>query len=58
MLIPQGDGKEDNIFVTNTCDPTSHFESDTKEVLDLYKRITGETLDLDNMEFPSEDEDQ
>ena len=55
MLIPEGDGKEDNIFVTNTCDPTSHFESDTKEVLDLYKRITGDTLDLDNMEFPSED---
>ena len=58
MLIPQGDGMEDNIFVTNTCDPTSHFESDTKEVLDLYKRITGDTLDLDNMEFPNEDEDQ
>jgi Rab GDP dissociation inhibitor len=44
----------DNVFVTNTLDPTSHFESATDNVLELYKKITGKDLDLVNL---PEDED-
>jgi len=39
----------DNIFITNTMDPTSHFESATDNVLELYKKITGKDLDLKNL---------
>lgn len=39
----------DNIFVTNTLDPTSHFESAANNVLDIYKKITGKDLDLENL---------
>lgn len=56
-MLPTDDGKGDNVYVTHSCDPTSHFESETNEVLQLYERITGEQLDLDKIEFnPEEDE--
>ena len=45
----------DNIFVTNTLDPTSHFESAANNVLEIYKKITGKDLDLENLpEDPTE----
>jgi Rab GDP dissociation inhibitor len=43
------------LFVTKSYDATSHFESASDEVLELYQRITGEKLDL-NIE-PGEDEE-
>lgn len=52
---PVDDGKRDNLFVTHSYDPTSHFEQASEEVLELYQRITGEKLDL-NIE-PTEDEE-
>ena len=45
----------DNIFITNTLDPTSHFESAANNVLEIYKKITGKDLDLENLpEDPTE----
>ena len=41
--------------MTKSYDPTSHFEQASEEVLELYQRITGDTLDL-NIE-PSEEDD-
>jgi Rab GDP dissociation inhibitor len=41
--------------VTKSYDATSHFETATDEILEIYTRITGETLDM-NIE-PSEDEE-
>jgi Rab GDP dissociation inhibitor len=32
--------------VTKSYDATSHFESASDEVLEVYQRITGEQLDL------------
>jgi len=37
----------DNVFITNSFDPLSHFESDTENVIDIYKKITGADLSLD-----------
>jgi len=34
--------------------PTSHFEGETENVLELYKKITGEELDLVNLPDPDE----
>jgi len=41
--------------VTKSYDATSHFESATDDILELYQRLTGEKLDL-NIE-PAEDEE-
>ena len=55
QYVPMGNGKADNLYITKSYDPQSHFEMASEEVLELYERITGEKLDL-NIE-PTEDED-
>jgi Rab GDP dissociation inhibitor len=37
---------KDNIFITTSFDPQSHFENDTDNVIDIYQKITGTKLDL------------
>merc|ERR1719329_615608 len=41
--VDQGKG---NIFVTPSYDALSHFESETQDVLSIWKMITGQELDL------------
>lgn len=55
LYVPTSDGKSDNLFITASYDPQSHFEVASEEVLVLYEKITGEKLDL-NIE-PTEDEE-
>lgn len=43
---PVADGTEDHCYISKSYDATSHFESVSADALDLYRRITGETLDL------------
>lgn len=43
---PASDGVASRVFVTASYDASSHFEATTAEVLSLYKRVTGEALDL------------
>lgn len=40
------DGTNDNVYVSNSFDATSHFETATEDVLRIYKNITGKELDL------------
>ncbi|KAK6591144.1 rab GDI alpha [Cryptosporidium xiaoi] len=47
--------KSDNIFVSKSCDASSHFESLTQDVLRLWKDITGEDLDLTNVKYEEDD---
>eukprot|EP00928_Gymnodinium_smaydae_P050351 TRINITY_DN3390_c0_g1_i2.p1 TRINITY_DN3390_c0_g1~~TRINITY_DN3390_c0_g1_i2.p1 ORF type:complete len:456 (+),score=113.39 TRINITY_DN3390_c0_g1_i2:78-1445(+) len=44
--VPTDQGTADNVFVTSSYDPTSHFEDATQEVLAMWKTITGSDLDL------------
>lgn len=46
VRLPVDRGTEDQVFVTASYDPTSHFEDATKEVLEMWRTITGEDLDL------------
>ena len=39
----------DGVFISNSFDATSHFESETENVLELYKKITGKELDLTDL---------
>jgi len=41
-----GDGNADKCFISKSFDGTSHFEADCDDLLSLYKRITGEDLDM------------
>lgn len=52
---PTDNGLESQLFITKSYDATSHFETASEDVLDIYKRITGEALDL-NIE-PSDDDE-
>jgi len=36
-----------NWYITDTLDPTSHFESAAENVIKLYKEITGKDIDLE-----------
>ncbi|KAF5099539.1 hypothetical protein DV451_002938 [Geotrichum candidum] len=40
------DGTADQVFISKSFDATSHFETTTDDVKDLYLRITGKPLEL------------
>jgi Rab GDP dissociation inhibitor len=52
----QADGSANNLWITSSYDATSHFESASEEILDIYQKIVGEKLDL-NIEPSEDDED-
>lgn len=43
---PVSDGSDDQCFISASFDDASHFESDVNDLLSLYKRVTGEELDM------------
>jgi Rab GDP dissociation inhibitor len=43
---PVTGGREDNCYISRSYDATSHFETMANDVLSLYERITGMTLDM------------
>lgn len=43
---PTSDGSADKCYISKSFDGTSHFEGDCDDLLSLYKRITGEDLDM------------
>jgi len=45
-FTPSGTGLGQNVFVTSSYDATSHFESATDEVIDMFTKISGKPLDL------------
>jgi len=46
QYVPKSSNGKDCIFVTNTLDPTSHFETAAENVIEIYKAITGKDVDL------------
>lgn len=54
MFVPVKEEVTDNVYVSNSFGPLSHFEEETENVLALFKQITGKELDLVNL--PEEDE--
>ena len=56
LLDPVALGTENNLWISSSYDATSHFESASEDVLEIYEKIVGEKLDL-NIEPSEEDED-
>jgi len=46
MMAPNGNGAKDKVFLTESFDPTTHFETAITDVLEVYKNITGAPLEL------------
>ncbi|KAJ8142144.1 hypothetical protein OXX79_007380 [Metschnikowia pulcherrima] len=46
LYEPEQDGSSDNVFISKSYDPSSHFETTTDDIKDLYFRITGKPLVL------------
>lgn len=46
LYEPITDGTSDNVYISKSYDATSHFETTTDDVKDLYFRITGKPLEL------------
>jgi len=44
---PNDDGKDSKIFISKSYDATSHFETVTEDIKDIYKRITGTEFNFD-----------
>ena len=49
LYEPTDDGTEDNIFLSKSYDATSHFETTTDDIQDIYKRATGEPLVVEGL---------
>jgi len=43
---PINDGRDNHCYISKSYDATSHFETATDDVVDLYRRMTGEELDF------------
>uniref|UniRef100_H2Y4Y5 Rab GDP dissociation inhibitor n=1 Tax=Ciona savignyi TaxID=51511 RepID=H2Y4Y5_CIOSA len=53
---PLDDGKESQMFVSKSYDATSHFETTCDDILDVYKRVTGEDFDFTQVKKDSVEE--
>jgi len=55
LFEPISDGKIDKVFISKSYDPETHFFESCRDILDIYRRITGKEMDLTPKE-PSETE--
>lgn len=46
---PTDDGTKDSIFISKSYDATSHFETTTDDVKDIYRRCAGEELKVEGL---------
>ena len=44
------DGSDDNVFISKSYDASTHFESTSNDILDLFERVTGKKFDLSSAE--------
>ncbi|KAF5293951.1 hypothetical protein FQR65_LT10965 [Abscondita terminalis] len=55
---PTDNGLESQIFISETFDATTHFETTCLDVLDIFKRGTGEEFDFSKIKHELGDEEQ
>lgn len=46
-FVAADDGKADHCFVSASYDASSHFESTSTDILEMYERVVGEPLNMD-----------
>lgn len=55
---PIDNGGDSQIFISESYDATTHFETTCLDVLDIFKRGTGEDFDFSKIKHELGDEDQ
>ena len=56
VFEPVDDGVDNQLFISKSYDATSHFETTCLDVLDIFKRGTGEDFDFSNVKHALEEE--
>lgn len=56
--VPTDDGLESQIFISESYDATTHFETTCLDVLDIFKRGTGEEFDFSKIKLELGEEEQ
>ncbi|QPG76834.1 Rab GDP dissociation inhibitor alpha [Brettanomyces nanus] len=54
---PIEDGSKDHVYISKSYDPSSHFESTTDDVKEIYERVTGHSLVLKQRKTAEEEAD-
>lgn len=57
VFEPTVDGTDSQVFISKTYDATSHFETTCLDVLDIFKRGTGEEFDFSKVKHNLEDQE-
>ncbi|KAG8224876.1 hypothetical protein J437_LFUL006470 [Ladona fulva] len=57
-MEPTDDGVESQIFISKSYDATTHFETTCLDVLDIFRRGTGEDFDFSKVKHDLGDEEQ
>lgn len=58
LYEPVDDGTKSRVFITKSYDATSHFETVTNDLKDVYKRYSGKPLTLDKKVRTTVEEEQ
>lgn len=56
LYKPNDDGIDSQLFISESYDATSHFETTCLDVLSIYKRATGQEFDFSKVKHNLEDE--
>merc|ERR1712244_51117 len=57
VFQPCDDGTASQLFISKSYDATSHFETTCLDVLDIFKRATGEDFDVSKVKHTLEDQE-
>lgn len=49
LYAPMEDGSKDNVFLSKSYDASSHFETMTDDVRNIYRRAAGEELVVEGL---------
>lgn len=49
LYEPTDNGTKDNIFISKSYDATSHFETTTDDVKDIFRRCMGQELVVEGL---------
>ncbi|KAG8435955.1 hypothetical protein GDO86_007160, partial [Hymenochirus boettgeri] len=49
QLIPKHDGTKKQVFISKSYDATTHFETTSNDIKDMFRRMTGANLDFADM---------
>jgi Rab GDP dissociation inhibitor len=58
FYTPKEDGRDSQVFISKSYDATTHFETTCLDVLDVYRRGTGEDFDFSKVRHDLGDEEQ